>query len=898
MALVMRRDEPALFVSTPWTVFLTHHSHCDLGYTHDLPIVRELQRRFIDEALDLVERHADAGDAATFRWTCEVTAVVEHWLRTASTRQLERLLAAIRRDQIEVCALWCNLTPLAAHRELVAMLEPMMRLRRELGIPVRTAMNSDVNGFSWAHADLLRSAGITGLTMSINEHFGCAPQPFPGLFRWRTPTGGSLPVWNGPTYAHTAWLGVGTDPSHAFPRMREFLRRQRMRGWPHSWLHMQITHPGPQNDNMGPLAHLSPWVSAFNARYGDEIQFVITTPSRFFDSVATAIPAAPLCSGEWNDWWSFGVGSTPFETALFRRASAHLAEADLLGLISRPRNHSELRSAAQDALAHYIEHTWGADASVHRHEDEDTRVQQRHKEHFAYSGFSFARMLRRDGLGVLAEQIDAPAGPGVIVFNPSPYARCETVRIPRRLLEGTNLPPTADEPNVAPRRWPRDGSYQHFIDRSVFAGTLAEEIGPVELPPFGWSVVTTADRAVRAAGLEFAERVISNGRISLRWSADDFGLASIRCNQREWCAESVVGFGALLCEEVIGGDRGAIMRFDDSAGAVETRRPYWSSTPPVQRSKAQLDGCRVERDLRSLRLIQEGSLPNTDGVAITWILSADHDDLEAVVTIQKRPEAKPHAIYLALPFELSGATPWVETAGLVVNADEEVLPTACPWWSVQGGFALEGKDGVVAVATPDAPMVAFRRLPLGASQVEGAALHGEGAAFLWLYNNYWETNFKADAAGLWQFRVRIVLSSPASACSLLLRTGAFARHPLAAHPLPETGGSAPTWPPTGRLLGVTSRESRIESCRPESGSDTWRLVLVNPSSEPDEFMWKNGPVCVVKAWQTNFDGETLAALEVADGHWAVSLPPRSSAHVRIRLGARSDGTRHTVGTRQ
>lgn len=80
-----------------------------------------------------------------------------------------------------MCALWCNLTPLASLGQHVEILKPIRRLRYELGVPVEVAMNSDVNGISWALSDLLSSAGITGLTMSINQGFGDTPSPFPGL---------------------------------------------------------------------------------------------------------------------------------------------------------------------------------------------------------------------------------------------------------------------------------------------------------------------------------------------------------------------------------------------------------------------------------------------------------------------------------------------------------------------------------------------------------------------------------------------------------------------------------------------------------------------------------------------------------------------------------------------
>ena len=40
------------------TLYLIHHSHTDIGFTSDQPVVWEMQTRFVDEALDLAERRA------------------------------------------------------------------------------------------------------------------------------------------------------------------------------------------------------------------------------------------------------------------------------------------------------------------------------------------------------------------------------------------------------------------------------------------------------------------------------------------------------------------------------------------------------------------------------------------------------------------------------------------------------------------------------------------------------------------------------------------------------------------------------------------------------------------------------------------------------------------------
>lgn len=859
----------------PFVIHLTHHSHCDLGYTHDLPIVYELQRRYIDDALDLIEKHSDEGDAATFRWTCEVTSVVQHWLRTASDTQIERFLAAARRGQLEVCALWCNLTPLATLGQLTEILTPLRQLRDEMGLTVKAAMNSDVNGFSWALAGLLADSGIEGLTMSINEHFGGAPQPFPGLFRWQTPNGKLLPVWSGPTYAHTAWIGFGGPEQVAFQRFRDFIAHRRSAGWQHDWLCMQITHPGPQNDNMGPLAHLSPWVKKFNEQFGEEIRLVISTPSRFFSSIQADSGSAEIRTGEWNDWWAFGVGSTPSETAYFRDGTARLEEADLLAQVGLPSNHADLRDRAHGAFAHYIEHTWGADCSVHRPDTEDALVQGKHKEKFAYEAFSLARLLRRDGLSALAAKVQSPESPGLVIYNPSSTPRRESIRVARRFLEASNLPPAADHTSPTGRRWPRDGAYQHFVDRELFGGTPVDELGPINLPPFGWTVVTSKHRAASATNLKHEGHTISNGTISLAWNPQTFGLSEMKSGGKNWAAAT---FGTLICEEILG-DRATIMRFDDNLTPATTRRPVWNPAPPLKRHLPTDVTVEVIRHARSIELRQTARLPFTDGITICWRLSAEHDDIEVEVIMRKRPEVRAHAYYLALPFTIEQPQRQLASAGLVIDPDGEVIPNGCPWWSTQEGFSIGNGSGTAHVATLDAPMVGFGKLPLGTSQIEGASFTGEGLGWLWLYNNYWETNFRADAAGTLRFRARIRLVQTAPEAVTLLQTAAALRHPLACHPLPEKNDEPTPFSSDGALFDLPQQIPQLESVRFEA--DAFRLVVTNTSPTPQDFVLRHGALRITHAEVTDAEGRSIRALTTND-EIRISVEPRTPTYLRLK----------------
>ena len=76
-------------------ILFVHHSHTDIGYTHPQPVVMELHRRFIDEALDIAERTADYPDDSRFRWTCEVTGITLDWWKNAGSADRDRFLAAV-----------------------------------------------------------------------------------------------------------------------------------------------------------------------------------------------------------------------------------------------------------------------------------------------------------------------------------------------------------------------------------------------------------------------------------------------------------------------------------------------------------------------------------------------------------------------------------------------------------------------------------------------------------------------------------------------------------------------------------------------------------------------------------------------------------------------------------
>src|SRR5512143_1930151 len=122
------------------TIYVIHHSHTDIGYTHDQPIFWELQRRFIDEALYFIEEYAVTHPPeSAFRWTVETTCGLEAWLKTARASDIDRLVQAEKAGYLEVTAMFANITPLLDMAQLIASLRPMQKLRADYGFDIRYA---------------------------------------------------------------------------------------------------------------------------------------------------------------------------------------------------------------------------------------------------------------------------------------------------------------------------------------------------------------------------------------------------------------------------------------------------------------------------------------------------------------------------------------------------------------------------------------------------------------------------------------------------------------------------------------------------------------------------------------------------------------------------------------
>ena len=374
------------------TVYLISHVHTDIGYTDSQNVLFRQQLEFIDRAIELCEATADYPPEARYRWTCEVASMVERYVRNRPARQVDRFLKLHQEGRIAVAGMAYHWTPMLSPAAMVRSLYPAMRLRRDYGMHITSAMQCDVDGASWLWADLLPAIGINGLTMSINAYRGARPQPDLTGFWWQGPGGKRLLTFNGPHYAYGIFFyGMGGIAQAETLLPGAIARLEAREDYPYDFLYAQATHPA-RPDNGEPYDALSDLVVGWNAS-GRTPRIEFVTVDDFITMLHTRYgQATPTWRGDWTDWWADGVASSAYETSLSRTTEALLPALDLLASQADSIDFELVEEAYRD-LSLYDEHTWGAFNSVNQPDHPFTRTQWNHKAGYAYNGYATTHEL-------------------------------------------------------------------------------------------------------------------------------------------------------------------------------------------------------------------------------------------------------------------------------------------------------------------------------------------------------------------------------------------------------------------------------------------------------------------------------------------------------------------------
>lgn len=721
-----------------WKVNMVQHSHTDIGYTRPQTEILAEHLRYIDFALDYCDATDEYPKESQFRWTCEAAFAVNEYLLTRPASQVERLKNRIREGRIEVTGMFFNFDETPDEQTYAASLAPL-RLFRESGIPVKTAMQNDVNGFGWCFADYFPAAGIKYANMGINSHRALLPFDKPTAFWWESPSGSRLLMFRAEHYMiGNTLMGIHSQNFENFEtNLMAYLEDLDRKGYPYDIIPLQ--HSGYQTDNSPPSTLASDMIRQWNEKY-EWPKIKTATISEFFEVIEREHSGdLPVYRAAWPDWWTDGYGSAAREVSAARQAHTEIiANQGALSLamlngLDLPGGISSRISEANRALLFYDEHTFGFAESITAPLHESTMDQRALKESYAWEAFRRTRMVGEEAMGLLQTLVSKnPEAPTLSVFNTLNWSRSALAEI---YIDHQIIPQGKAFSIVGPdgRTVPAQ-ALSHRSD-GTYWGFWVDEV-----PPMGYKT--------------YAIRVDLNSDVK---SVPKDPKAVTHLDTRYYSCEIDLETGALK----------SLTDKELNINLVDPTAPWKLGQFIYERlgNRSQLESLtltqyqRFPLDTVWFENYEEGPVWNTlrfkgetaaaagpVGFVVEIRFYNTCKKIDFVYTIRKQLITDPESIYIAFPFKLDNGRIFCEVQGGVMEAGVDQIPgSTTDWNTVQNFAAVRSKSGQILLTSNKIPLMQFGGINTGRYQL--GAKPASTRIYGWPMNNYWTTNFNADQRG-------------------------------------------------------------------------------------------------------------------------------------------------------
>jgi alpha-mannosidase len=731
------------------TAYILPHSHHDLGYTDLQPKIEERQMQNIDLGIDLARRTADYPEGARFVWNLEVLWSADLYMQRKSRAEKDAFVAAVQKGWVALNGMYANeLTGLCRPEELLQLFRYSEILRKQCGVPLDSAMLSDVPGFTWGTVTALAQAGI--------RYFSCGPNNSDRIGRLRV-AWDDKPFW--------LWSPSGKEkvlvwmPWHGYsiPRLND----QMVADWqdaldkaefPYGISYMRWSGHG---DNGQPDPDLSEFVKAWNQQF-EWPHLIISSTSQAFAAFEKQYGAEiPQFHGDLTPYWEDGAGSSALETRINRNSSDRLAQAEAMAAMLAPGAYraEDFNNAWRNILL-YSEHTWGASGSVRDPESPMTTGQWEFKRQFALNGESQSKALLAQALGSRpASNHDA----AIDIYNATSWPRTEIVYLSKEL--------SASGDHV------KDSHGRSLPSQRLSTGELAFVASDV--PPFGCARFHLSAEVPQAPAqrVSVQKNQLENGVLRARIDGSNGNLVElvllgkgdnlIDTGGNEAGNEYLYVQGKEFDEirknskpaTVDGPDAGSIQSSGPARISVEEDGPLVA----VLRVESAAPGCNSL--VRRLRLMA----------------GADWLELSNVVDKKRAPE-NPHSgdrdemgawaqyggkesVQFAFPLAVPGGKVHMDIPLAEMRPELDQLPGASKNWLPVGRWIDVSNEQLgVTWVTLDAPLVEIGEMSatlVGSNQnpqLWRNSIAPTQKFYSWVMNNFWETNYRAYQEGVVEFR--------------------------------------------------------------------------------------------------------------------------------------------------
>ena len=806
-----------------WQVNFVQHSHTDIGYTRPQTEIMGEHLRYIDYALDFCDATDHYPDDAQFRWTCEAAFAVDAYLRSRPQQQIDRLKKRIEEGRIEISGMYFNFDEMPDEQTLAASLYPFDRFRKE-SIPVKTAMQNDVNGIGWCFNDYFNSLGVNYLNMGTHGHRALICFEKPTAFWWESPSGNRMLTFRAEHYmTGNTVFGIHTDNFKEFEnKLMAYLVDLEDKGYEYKTIPIQYS--GYLTDNAPPSTLANEMIQKWNAKYQwPKLRQALV--SEFFEDLETNhTNDLPVYRGAWPDWWTDGFASGAREAAASRITHTDLiAYQGALSMSSMmgsemPEGINDRILEANRALLYYDEHTFGAAESVSDPYGKNTLEQRAIKESYVWEAFRRSRMIGEEAMGLLQSHFSKEENPTILVFNTLNFERSGLVQV---YIDHQILPPGKKFAFTAPngeRMAAQPLSRRHD---GTYWGIWVND-----LPAFGYKKLQLTlegdDLSKTQTGDQQVVKSLSNKWYDVFIDPDQGKITSIKdksLNLELVDQNADWGMGQFIYELI--GNRSQMEAYtltDYTRHPLDSvwfdsyqEGPVWNSIFLGGKTTAAYGENGFKTEIR---------LYNTT------------KRIDLLYTIHKKPVLDPEGIYIALPFALENGKHHFEVQGGTIQAGVDQIPGSSNDWNTVQNFAtIRNENAQITVTSPEVPLMQFGGINTGRYTAE--ALPETTHIYGWPMNNYWVTNFNADQRGELTFSYQITSSQNAD-LGTATRFGWSSRVPLLARSLPAGKSTADEDEDEGQVWDIDSENLILINAQPVQNEKALLLQIreVNGNTSP------------------------------------------------------------------
>lgn len=823
-------------------VYLLPHSHVDIGFTHKQAEVERMQWRNFEQGIELARQTADYPEGAQYRWNAEVLWAVDGYLKHASPEKREAFLDAVRRGWIGLDALYgSELTALQRPEELMQSFGFANRLEAEYGIPIRSAMITDVPGYAWGI--------VPALAQNDVRYFSIGPNHMPHLahggyqvgytfeawgdvpFYWESPSGKEKVLFwmtrHGYSWFHD-WLLGKLRKSGGEPIL-QFLEELDEEGYPYDIVQLRYT----LGDNGGPDADMPDFVREWNEKYAYPKLRIATTMEMFSAFEQRYGAELPTYGGDFTPYWEDGAASSAVETAASRNAAEQLVQAESMWAMLRPE---EFPAAAFDEawtnVVLFSEHTWGSITSKSDPDGELAVSQWQVKQGFALDAARQAKELSDKAAAALRP----PSGPvrAFLLFNTTSWPRTELVKLPA----GWSLSGLAV---VGP-----DG--KALATQELSTGELA--FLAKDLPPLSAARFTLRPNKAKPPKEKVAVSgsSLSNGSLSVQLDERTGGIKSIRF-------------------------RGLPFDLVDSTSAYGFNEYWYTGLDAASPQRSSKPKIRIgEKGPLLASLIVESEAPGAHSLKREIELAAGLDYFRLANTVDKIKVLEDENVRFSFPFQVPGGQARIDLAWAVMRPEQDQLKGAnknffCP----QHWVDFSNDSGGLTWANPDAPLAELGGM-YGQNWMSDLrtrpwikTFQPSSLLFSWVMNNAWFVNYKGYQEGPARFRYAIRPHRGFDSTEAK-KFGIAQSQPLIAVPVDDGQPGIPA------LFTLDGGQAVIAtSCRPARDGRGWVVRLFNTSGRESTAVLKWGrgkPPAIYRSNPKEILGEP-AGPEISLGAWEI-----------------------------